>query len=205
MWKIVCNTIQYWIFQNGWKPVLIQRILIGFKAILVHLLSKYHETFLKGKEYDSCFLLSTELQKIILFLFGFTCNSSNTIFFMLDFLRRPFKPEAIHTRVIREVNRWTAMVLFKSKASYLQENFLLGDKSPKKWLHRPNFFLKTKNESWWSNSRHHHTPSPPLPYFSKNYHKTILPPKLEVFWMIQVYPLMVRTLFSYQTPRSCYP
>ena len=33
-WKIVCNTKIYIIFQCGWKPILIQRILIGFKAML---------------------------------------------------------------------------------------------------------------------------------------------------------------------------
>ena len=32
--KIVCNKMQYIIFQYGWKPVLIPRISIGFKAIL---------------------------------------------------------------------------------------------------------------------------------------------------------------------------
>ena len=35
-WKIVCNTMLFIIFQYGLEPVLIQRILIGFDAILEH-------------------------------------------------------------------------------------------------------------------------------------------------------------------------
>ena len=33
-WYIVCKTMLYIIFQFGWEPVLNQRILIGFEAIL---------------------------------------------------------------------------------------------------------------------------------------------------------------------------
>ena len=32
--KIVCNSMQYMIFQSGWELVLSQRIVIGFEAIL---------------------------------------------------------------------------------------------------------------------------------------------------------------------------
>ena len=32
--KVVGNTMLYMIFQYGWEPVLIQRISIGFEAIL---------------------------------------------------------------------------------------------------------------------------------------------------------------------------
>ena len=33
-WKIICNTMPYMIFQYGWELVIIQWILIGFKARL---------------------------------------------------------------------------------------------------------------------------------------------------------------------------
>ena len=42
LWKIVCNTMLYMIFQYGWEPVLIHRILIGFEAILESLWSVYY-------------------------------------------------------------------------------------------------------------------------------------------------------------------
>ncbi len=32
--KIICNTMLYILFQYCWEPVLIQRIIIGFEAIL---------------------------------------------------------------------------------------------------------------------------------------------------------------------------
>ena len=62
--EIVCNTMLYMIFQYGWEPVLILRILIGFEAILeIELRSKlWNCTFsTKHYHYSIIFLLVSQI------------------------------------------------------------------------------------------------------------------------------------------------
>ena len=57
--KIFCNTMLYIIFQYGVEPVLIQRIIIGFEAILENGLSiDKSKAFIIGVDPSVCGKLS---------------------------------------------------------------------------------------------------------------------------------------------------